>query len=80
MDPGSASAPPQRVEDARKRADGAARHPGNANKRRPGVIPAFFHDTSVIVREGGRSSIPRLLDSIRRGGDCWMPAFAGMTT
>src|ERR1700722_10493497 len=30
--------------------------------RGPGVIPAFFHGTSVIVREGGRSSIPRLLD------------------
>jgi hypothetical protein len=33
----------------------------------------------VIVREGGRSSIPRLVDSIAGAGDYWMPAFAGMT-
>jgi hypothetical protein len=34
---------------------------------------------SVIVREGGRSSTPRALDSISGAGDYWMPAFAGMT-
>jgi hypothetical protein len=36
--------------------------------------------TAVIVREGGRSSTLRLLDSISGVGDYWMPAFAGMTT
>jgi hypothetical protein len=33
----------------------------------------------VIVREGGRSSTPWLLDSIADARDCWMPASAGMT-
>jgi hypothetical protein len=49
-------------------------------KKRPGAIPAFFDYTFVIVREGGRSSTLRPLDSISGGGDYWMPAFAGMTT
>jgi hypothetical protein len=40
--------------------------------------PSFYY-TPVIVREGGRSGIPRLLDSIAGRGDYWMPAFAGMT-
>jgi hypothetical protein len=31
----------------------------------------------VIVREGGRSSTPRLLGSIAGDNDYWMPAFAG---
>jgi hypothetical protein len=47
--------------------------------KRPGAIPAFLHLRGVIVRESGRSSTPRLLDSISDGGDYWMPAFAGMT-
>jgi hypothetical protein len=41
--------------------------------RTTGLQPA------VIVREGGRSSTPRHLDSVAEGGDYWMPAFAGMT-
>jgi hypothetical protein len=47
--------------------------------KRPGVIPAFAFFTAVIVRESGRSSTPRLLDSISDGCDYWIPAFAGMT-
>jgi hypothetical protein len=35
---------------------------------------------TVIVREGGRSSTPRLLDSIAEFPAYWMPAFAGMTS
>jgi hypothetical protein len=34
---------------------------------------------TVIVRAGGRSSTPRILDSIADGCVYWMPAFAGMT-
>jgi hypothetical protein len=42
---------------------------------RPGAIPAFFFFavdavySVVIVREGGRSSTPRLLGSIADAGD-----------
>ena len=39
-----------------------------------------FRSTSVIVREGGRSSTPRALDSIVGACEYWMTAFAGMTT
>jgi len=46
--------------------------------RGPGAIPAFFLRV-VIVREGGRSSTPRRLDSIADACDYWMPAFAGVT-
>jgi len=35
---------------------------------------------AVIVREGGRSSTPRLRGSIAEAGGYWMPAFAGMTS
>src|SRR5947209_4990362 len=34
---------------------------------------------SVIVREGGRSSNPRHLDSISKAAAYWIPAFRGMT-
>jgi hypothetical protein len=36
------------------------------------------HSPAVIVRESGRSSTPRLFDSIAGACDYWMPAFAGM--
>jgi hypothetical protein len=60
-------------------------------KKRPGAIPAFLffrvvavHHAvifryAVIVREGGRSSTPRLFGSITDASDYGMPAFAGMT-
>src|ERR1700680_927332 len=48
-------------------------------RNRPGASPAFFILRVVIVREGGRSSTPRALDSISDAGDYWIPAFAGMT-
>jgi hypothetical protein len=41
--------------------------------------PFFILRVVVIVREGGRSSSPRLLDFIADVSDYWMPAFAGMT-
>jgi hypothetical protein len=50
----------------------------STQNKRPGAIPAFFDLRVVIVRERGRSSIPRVLDSISDGGDYVMPAFAGM--
>src|SRR5882672_12097795 len=59
----------------------ALRSVGERKHQRPGAIPAFFvscHST-VIVREGGRSSTLRLLDFSSDAGDYWMPAFAGMT-
>jgi hypothetical protein len=34
---------------------------------------------AVIVRESGRSSTPRFLDSVVGASVYWMPAFAGMT-
>src|SRR3981081_3757202 len=37
------------------------------------------HSPAVIVRESGRSSTPRLFESIAGACDYWMPAFAGMT-
>jgi hypothetical protein len=47
----------------------------------PGLsFSAPFVRYAVIVREGGRSSTPRLLDSITDSCVYWMPAFAGMTT
>jgi hypothetical protein len=48
---------------------------------RPGAIPAFYVVASttlaVIVREGGRSSTPRQVDSITGSGDYWMPRLRG---
>ena len=44
-----------------------------------GIVGAF-RSPSVIVREGGRSSTPRALNSIAGPYDYWMPAFAGTTS
>jgi hypothetical protein len=48
-------------------------------KTKAGSDPGLFVLRVVIVREGGRSSMPRLLDLIADLCDYWMPAFAGMT-
>jgi hypothetical protein len=70
------SKPDVDAQDIRAKARFALQPGHDEKQQRPGAIPAFFHYTSVIVREGGRCSIRRLLDSIRGGGDYWMPAFA----
>ncbi len=47
--------------------------------KKAGSDPGLLHLHAVIVRESGRSSIPRLLASIAEAGHYWMPAFGGMT-
>jgi hypothetical protein len=53
------------------------------HKLKAGSDPGFFVfavdsiHAAVIVREGGRSSTPRLRGSIAGAGDYWMPRLRG---